>query len=484
MVYRSRSRTIKKYRKDKRKGRKYIETYKKTKKSYRKTYRKTKKKKMKKIKGGSPFPWRILNCGSSGKCDPIQQESLESAPQPSEATPQPSAATPQPSAATPPWLGSPAAATPQPAAAASIINSETVGTINIEGHQVLLVLLNKPDSTKIMKNQLVTGIPKLKWRESDVVAELNNLSVDSKARCMVVLPSQINGAEHPSHKNDSIPRVDVLAATGREHWEQVYMGDPTGGPIGQLTGSREVAREVVRISEANIQGRTAGDMPDPLPINYLRHVINGLIGSSGGINHSAMFKVDNGYFHCQKTMTTEGANELLDNLHNMGLLMSIDNPVTGRNSNYDGKPPVQAPKVDMVYASAIPLPPSSYPCLKGGILGVSQEILDLQETIGLNIIYHQYRLALTQACHISNIKGFTPENPYLVFLMPLGGKAFANLPKNITLAAQNAIASVMGIPGFYNLDIKMLFYHGNNEATNYIHEKGTQGLKIFEDNNS
>ncbi len=211
----------------------------------------------------------------------------------------------------------------------------------------------------------------------------------------------------------------------------------------------------------------------------------GVVG--GGINHSAMFKVDNGYFHCQKTMTTEGANELLDNLHNMGLLMSIDNPVTGRNSNYDGKPRVQAPKVDMVYASAIPLPSPKhdYPCLKGGFSGgVSKEILDLQETIGLNIIYHQYRLALTQACHISNIKGFTPENPYLVFLMPLGGGVFGNLPINITLAAQNAIASVMGIPGFNNLDIKMLFYHGNNEATDYIHEKDTQGLKIFEDNNS
>ena len=84
---------------------------------------------------------------------------------------------------------------------------------------------------------------------------------------MVVLPSQANGAEHPSERNDSIPTP--------ENWIDTYMGDRTGGPAGQLTGHRGVAEEVVRISEADIDGRREEDFNNPnSPLIILETYLN------------------------------------------------------------------------------------------------------------------------------------------------------------------------------------------------------------------
>ena len=54
------------------------------------------------------------------------------------------------------------------------------------------------------------------------------------------------------------------------------MGDRTGGPAGQLTGHRGVAEEVVRISEADIDGKKKRILiirPSPLIIleTYLNY---------------------------------------------------------------------------------------------------------------------------------------------------------------------------------------------------------------------
>jgi hypothetical protein len=340
-------------------------------------------------------------------------------------------------------------------------------------NNIPLVLLTKPVDLPELKminasNSWIDGANRLEWRSSDIITEMNRAEMN-KGGCMVVLPSQLNGAEHPNERDEAIPTV--------ENWLDVYGGDPTGGPIGQLTGSHEVAQEIVRISEANASGRrpTKENVNKDLPINYLKHVFTKL-----PLEFQKMFRVNNGYFQCLTNMTTVGADELLNELNEMSLLMSLDNPVTGKNSNYHGKHPKDAPKVDMVYASAIPLG-GKYPHLK-----TPPALVDKQEIIGLNIIYHQYRLALYQACHRSIYKNKSPTDRYLVLLMPLGGGVWKNPKGNILLAAQNAIEAVRvsETPGFDKLDIKMLFYKGNEEEIEYKKIKDNKNQLVLATNST
>ena len=88
----------------------------------------------------------------------------------------------------------------------------------------------------------------------------------------------------------------------------------------------------------------------------------------------------------------------------------------------------------------------------------------------MNIIYHQYRLALTEACFQATAREFG-DTMYEVYLMRLGGGVFGNPPDNISLAIQHAIHSVSELPGFNRLKIRVLFYNNKGEYKLYEHSR-------------
>ena len=150
------------------------------------------------------------------------------------------------------------------------LNQEVVlGDGDIRDFETIKALLNADQS--LIVNYIV----------SDCGAEILKPLPENVGRQMIILPSQLNGAEHPGKGDGSIPiyELDKSSNLGLREWAwprwiRTYMGDGTGGPVAQLRASLEVAQEVVRISEANSEKRTKDNWDPPLPINYVRDLIN------------------------------------------------------------------------------------------------------------------------------------------------------------------------------------------------------------------
>jgi hypothetical protein len=278
-------------------------------------------------------------------------------------------------------------------------------------------------------------------------------------RQMIVLPSQLNGAEHPSPENHDIPLVPLVAYPDivEEHWFKTYVSDNTGGPIGQLRGSLEVAREVVRLSEADTEGRRPGDIKDHLPVNYVKYVSNHLPEDKRG-----QLRVVNGYLTTD-ALEMSVAEKFIQNMDKMTLLMSVNNPASGippppnreRERMEVRQQQGLLKQIDMVYASAMPLNGAYGSPIQGS------PYYEATQLVGLNLIFNQYRIALTQACKLA--EDIPIEAKYQVLLMPLGGGVFQNTVEDISLAVQHAIYATHTLHGFSKLDIKMLFFNLSDE---------------------
>lgn len=376
-----------------------------------------------------------------------------------------------------------AAAAAEPGRIYSLIKQVNVGQVTIE--YSTLALIKYPIITVpiiIMDEWTDYEVP-IEWISGDIVYVMKNHINENSLGRMVVLPSQANAAEHKSHKNYSIPLVDVDEEDDM-HWFKSYKTDPTGGPTGQLTGSRKVAEEVVRLSEANAENRRQGDFREPnLPINYFRDVFLKLDD-----DHKKMFKVTNGYFTCTTDLDSNGTNNLLNNLNQMTQLISYNNPAVGYGRSPRDPDPldVNTPRLEVVYATAIPLPHNYYNYGNLDTNTGTQDQLNHQKHIALNIIYHQYRLALSEACYQANRKSENNEGKkYEVYLMLLGGGVFSNTPESITFAIHRAIDLVKDYQGYDKLKIRVLF-RGNE----FI-EKGyndiintTTGKKVYSESAS
>lgn len=310
-----------------------------------------------------------------------------------------------------------------------------------------------------------TYIP-IKYINSDCRTEIQKPLGENIWRQMIILPSQLNAAEHPDDSDNHIPRynsnnTDVSSESIRmgfdgektlPHWFRTYIHDKTGGPIGQLSASLEVAQEVVRISEANIKGRRDGDFQDPLPINYVREVIKSTQKSWG----RTPIRLKNGYLKC-KRINKQYAEYFVQNMDKMKVLMSVDNPVTGLDSSSDTRNNNSSDKViDMVYASAIPI---------RGSYGSGHD--RFTDYIGINVIMNQYFISLLQAYTLAKQDDRHKEKLYQVLVMPLGTGVFRNPPSFVLIGLREAINKLYSLylDAHNILDIRLLFYAANQEET-------------------
>ena len=343
--------------------------------------------------------------------------------------------------------------------------------IDISGNIVPLVLVNNIDSVPSPICDL-TGIDRIgellnpdperviDFIVSDCRREiLKALGENNKAKTIVrqmfILPSQLNGAEHPHIGGKSIPiyELEKSKSIPDSHWFRKYVHDGTGGPVAQGRASLEVAQEIVRISEANTEKRRETDWDNPLPINYVREVKNEL-----PVHTRDTIFLRNGYLQCDETVTVETAGIFIQNMDKMKVLMSVDNPCSGvdlpaikrgnpveRSTNTDKK-------IDMVYASAIPVI-GEYVTVK------SETAKKVLHWIGLHVIFNQYLIALSQACVLAD-KVLKQGQVYEVLVMPLGLGVFGNPALYSLIGLREAMHIIYTkYPGSKEkLDIKFLFW--------------------------
>ena len=290
---------------------------------------------------------------------------------------------------------------------------------------------------------------------------------------MVVLPSQLNGAEYPSK----------TSIATKEDWLSDYIADRTGGPRGQLTGSLELAEKIVV---------EASNDNNPNGINYIRDL---------EIPQEIFLK--NGYLQIMPNTTHLEAKAFCESLKDMSCLVSEGNIPCGYNTvdyeisdRLDTAKPYK--KVDMVYASACPLNQmgpgpdqsgqvtDSYNYQLGPGEGhpsphtPSHESTPEQKLIADHVLFRQYLIALTQACQFvrDRVEFNTPGKFYEVLCMPLGGGVFGNNQMDITKQYNRAIETVkINFPDDYTkLKIKMLFYGGGNDIEKF---ENSDALKYF-----
>ncbi|CAK9097437.1 Hypothetical protein SCF082_LOCUS45705 [Durusdinium trenchii] len=218
---------------------------------------------------------------------------------------------------------------------------------------------------------------------SEVMFEIQK---EENAKALFVLPSQMNGAEYPSH-------TSVV-----EHVDD-YKKDDTGGPRGQLASHPAVAQFLLD-NAANAKNNNGG-------INAI-HEIADIPG----------FELVNGYLNVKDTYTVVMHLEQLEaRLNTLRTLVMEDVPARGLKPDLKGFSR-SSHKVGLVYASAVPV--DAY-VNKGGDTDYQIKVAEL-------ILLAQYYGALKYAAekekqHLGPLEGRPPRK---VFLMPLGGGAFKN----------------------------------------------------------
>ena len=241
---------------------------------------------------------------------------------------------------------------------------------------------------------------------------------------MIVLPSQLNGAEYLSQKKDNI--VKEL---------NEYLTDYTGGPRGQLAADPGVAQFIIdNAFNENLLDRSYG-------INNVKEM--GIDSYLDGDNKDTLGPIYliNGYLQVKDTVTTDDVAKFIKSLPKMTIMGVRDVPVRGLDKNYNFikvKYPVDT--VDLIYASAVPLNSYGNPNTKNVI------------AIANLTIFSQYLGAMRLAVLRGNCD---------LYLMPLGGNAFKNKFDHIKAAiamAYNVMKSDLKEKG---INVKVLVWEGD-----------------------
>ena len=219
----------------------------------------------------------------------------------------------------------------------------------------------------------------LKIVSSEIMAEIQK---PENAGALFVLPSQLNGAEYPSHTH-------VVKSL------EEYKSDNTGGPRGQLAVHPAAAQFV--LDNAASEG--------PQGINAIDEILNMLPDD---------LELVNGYLKVHDTQKeTETLELLVKYLNTLRPLVMEEIPATGLLPDKKGFAEC-GHTVGLVYASAVPV--DSY-LNQGGKV-------DFQAKVSELILIGQYYGALKYAAESQRHKGSTTRRK--VFLMPLGGGVFNN----------------------------------------------------------
>lgn len=256
--------------------------------------------------------------------------------------------------------------------------------------------------------------PNLSLTELGMIQKISAINLEiakqSNKRRVFVLPSQLNAAEYPDHKDSAIV-TDV----------QDYIYDPTGGPRGQLAGDPSVAQFIID-NAANKNNQDG--------INNLRCMeMKGM-------------KIKNGYLIPSKTPDVELFKK---EIHKMTILGTEDVSVTGIVSGGYDKFAVfktMPHKVDLIYASAMPLGKYSVP------------VNDQTKALANQVLLGQYTCAMKWAVQRKNCE---------LYLMPLGGGVFGNDLSKIKQAIAASFDVMKEELKQSNVEIFLIAYSANKK---------------------
>jgi hypothetical protein len=279
----------------------------------------------------------------------------------------------------------------------------------------------QPISDRLLGN--VSGfesLPSISICDSEIMGEIQKHGNDG---AVFVLPSQLNGAEYPSHRSVV---EDVNS----------YQYDNTGGPRGQLACHPAVAQFI--LNNAANDNREGG-------IDAVQEIIRAMheAGFPG-------FKLQNGYLvipPLRPSARSKAASVFQNNLHKMAILSVVGVPARGLTPNKSALSSATH-NVDLVYASAVPV--QTYTNSTGS------EHREFQETIAEMVLMGQYLGALKLAA-----KHASPTSRKKVFLMQLGGGVFQN-PFEIILQGMSKAVELLGPQERERLDIRVLTWSGNS----------------------
>jgi len=251
---------------------------------------------------------------------------------------------------------------------------------------------------------------------SEIMTEIQN-PINEGA--YFVLPSQLNGAEYPSHRSI----VDAISE---------YLRDNTGGPRGQLA---------VHPGPGQFVLDNAAHEEYPEGINAVDEILMAL--TAGGFDFANV----NGYL---KVPVVDRPDECLkifrSHLHKLRILAMHEVPACGLTPNKRNFS-TATHRVGLVYASAVPL--ATYLNNTKDVERVSFQA-EIAETVLIGQYYGSLKLAAQRSSSAKQ----------KVFLMPLGGGVFCN--EWASIAKSMALAVEMLTPEERSkLDIKALAWEGN-----------------------
>ena len=297
--------------------------------------------------------------------------------------------------------------------------------------KVMIAKCNAPyesiiELLKIINESKVPTLPKdiqiALSNVQDIIQGTNTGKDYSKGRHkMIVLPSQLNGAEYQSQKRDNIVK-DL----------NEYLYDYTGGPRGQLAADPGVAQFIID----NAFNENCIDENDG--INNVKEM--GIRSYRNGDNKATLGPIYliNGYLQVNDTVDVK---RFIGSLPEMTIMGVRDVPVRGLDKNYNFikvKDPVDT--VDLIYASAVPLNSYGNPKTENVI------------AIANLTIFSQYLGAMRLAVLRGNCD---------LYLMPLGGNAFRNNFDHIKKAISMAYNVMQSDLKGRGINVKVLVWEGD-----------------------
>eukprot|EP00930_Biecheleria_cincta_P002160 TRINITY_DN103193_c0_g1_i1.p1 TRINITY_DN103193_c0_g1~~TRINITY_DN103193_c0_g1_i1.p1 ORF type:complete len:367 (+),score=67.55 TRINITY_DN103193_c0_g1_i1:66-1166(+) len=270
-------------------------------------------------------------------------------------------------------------------------------------------------------------IPSIGITESEIMAEIQKPSSEG---AYFVLPSQLNGAEYPSHHTV----VNAL---------QDYMTDNTGGPRGQLAVHPAAGQFVI--------DNAASDRK-PGGINAVDAILQ----------KAPDFKLVNGYLEMplpkDEGQKDEWLKAFVDNLGTLRPLIMSEVQACGLTPDKAAFS-TATHKVNLVYASAVPV--EAY--LNRPTTPLHKAFHD---KVAESVLVAQYYGALKAAAKSSGeaAKSSGPgKAPVKVFLMPLGGGVFNNSWESIAKSMSVAVEMLGQEHELLDelLDIQVLTWNGN-----------------------
>jgi len=266
--------------------------------------------------------------------------------------------------------------------------------------KIATVMITKCKVDKFHANQFLAYVeqkdyqihPDITIVKSNVQDVIQRSSTKDK---MVVLPSQLNGAEYQSQYQV----VEKL---------QEYIGDNTGGPRGQLAADPGVAQFIIH----NASNQFTID--EYSGINNVRLMgVKNYIGL-GDEKELGSIYLKNGYLQVKEEVDLD---EFIEKLPDMTIMGVRDIPVRGLNKEYQFIKDTGA-TVDLVYASAVPLRSYYGNDKKPNVIKIANLTL-----------FSQYIGAMRLAILRGNCE---------LYLTPLGGNAFKNDLNHIKAAIYKA----------------------------------------------